>query len=116
MQKERLEMSVPIIFACLVVLVVWPGGRQLLQPFANILNQSTFVIIHVNGGGYVHRRNKAQTVLHSAALDDLLHLVSNVHHLAALSGFKDQILGVAFHTRLLAAGFVSGGADAQALS
>ena len=91
MQKKRLEMSVPVIFAGLVMLVVWPCRRQLFQPFPDVLNQSALMIIHINSSSDMHGRNKAQSVLYAAALDDLFHrsvmctisrrfLVSNVRY------------------------------------
>jgi hypothetical protein len=59
------------------------------------------MVVNVNGCGDVHGRDKAQAVSHSAARDNLLNLVGNMHHLAAFARLKNQIFGVAFHDKLL---------------
>ena len=66
------------------MLVIGAGGGKLLKPFADVLNQAAFVVVDVDGGGDVHGRDEAQAVADAAAVDDLLDLVGDVDHLAAL--------------------------------
>lgn len=40
---------------------------------------------------------KTQAVFDATAAHDLFHLISDVHHLVALFGFKDEIFGVCLH-------------------
>jgi tetratricopeptide (TPR) repeat protein len=55
------------------------------------------MIVHVDRSGNMHRRDKAQPVLHPAALHNLLYLLGDVHHLLPLARFKGQVLRVALH-------------------
>ncbi len=96
MQEKGLEVGVAIVLACAVVLVVRTRGRQLFQPFSDVLNKSAFEVVNVDGRGDVHRGDKTETVAHAAALNNLLYVIGDVDHLAALLGFKDEVLGVAF--------------------
>ena len=100
MQQQRLQMRVSIVLARLVMTVIGPRRRQLLQPLADILDQPALQIVHIDGRCNMHRRNKAQPILHPAAPHNLLHLIGDVHHLPPLPRFKNQILRVTFHLRL----------------
>ncbi len=99
--KQRLQMRVAVVFAGPVVLVVGPCRRQLFEPFADVLDEPAFEVVDVDRGRDVHGRDEAQAVFHAAALDNLLHLVGDVHHLAPLARFKDQILRVTLHPNSL---------------
>ncbi len=94
-QEQRLQVCIAIVFASLVMLVVRPRGSQFLKPLADVLDEAALVIIHIDGGGDMHRGDKAETVLDTAADDDLLDPVCDVNHLAALLRFKDKVLGIA---------------------
>lgn len=92
-------MRVAVVFAGLMVFVVGTSRSQFLQPLANIFDQAAFVIIHVDGCGDVHGRHEAEAVLYSAATHDLLDLIGDVHHFAALLRLEHKILRVALHTQ-----------------
>lgn len=104
MQEKRFEVSIAVILAGPVVLIIGSRWGKFLEPFADVLDQADFEVIHVNRGCDVHGRNEAQAVFYSAAFHNLLHLVGDVHHFLALARFKSQIFCVALHARLLAAG------------
>jgi len=90
-------MSIPVVFAGLVVLVVRLGRSKLLQPFPNVLNQAALVVIHIDGRGDMHWRYEAETILYAAALYNLFHLISDMNHLLALPRFKRQVFRMALH-------------------
>jgi chemotaxis protein MotA len=96
-QQQRLQVSIAIILTGLVMLVVRPRRRKLLQPLADVLDQPALQIVHVNGSGDVHRRDKAQPILHPAPAHNLFHLVGDVNHLFALPGFENKVFRVALH-------------------
>src|SRR5664279_3579030 len=93
-------MSITIVFAGLMVLVVGSRGCQLLEPLPNILDQPTLMIVHVDGGSNVHRRDEAQAILYTASLYDLLHFICDMHHFATFSGLEDHVFRVALHLSL----------------
>jgi hypothetical protein len=111
-QEQRLQVCIAILFSSLVMLVVGASGRKLLEPFADVLDEAALVIIHIDGGGDMHRGDKAETVLDTAAADDLLDPVSDVNHLAALLRFKDKVLGIALQFVPPGARAKQGGASA----
>jgi len=45
----------------------------------------------------MHRRDEAQAILDTTALDDLLNLLRDVDHFFAFARFKGQVLSMAFH-------------------
>jgi hypothetical protein len=92
-------VGVAIILAGLVMLVVRPCRRKLFQPLADVLDQPILQVVHVDGGGYVHGRDKAQPILHPAPPHHLFHLVGDVNHLLALFGFENKVFRVALHCR-----------------
>src|SRR5437868_9656016 len=55
MQQQTLEVRVAIVLTGLMVAVGLAKRRELLQPLVDILNQARFVIVHIDGGGNVHR-------------------------------------------------------------
>jgi tetratricopeptide (TPR) repeat protein len=58
------------------------------------------MIVHVHCRCDVHGRDETQAVFHAAALNNLLHLICDVDHLAALFGFEYEVLGVDLHNFL----------------
>ena len=81
-------MRVAIVFAGIVMLVVLPKRSQAFQPMINVLDQSALVIVDVDPGGDMHGRHQHHSLLHSAFLDGLLHLRSDVNIRPVCAGMK----------------------------
>jgi len=77
-QQQTFEVRIAIVFSGFVVAIVLAKRGEFLQPFVDILNQSRFVVVHVDGCGNVHRRYKGQAFLHSAFLHGSFYLGSDV--------------------------------------
>ncbi len=58
------------------------------------------MVVDVDGGGDVHGRDEAQASLTPLARRSS-PLRGDMHHFAALFGFKDQVFGVTLHKRIL---------------
>ena len=100
-QQQRFQVRVAVVFSSAVMLVVRPRRGKLFQPLADVFNEPALMVVDVNSRSDVHGRDKAQAVSDSAARDNLLHFVGDVHHLAPLARFKNQIFSVTFHEMLL---------------
>jgi len=96
-KQQGLQMRVSVVLAGLVVFVVGPLGRQFFKPFADVLDESALMVVHIDCGGDMHGRYKAQSVFDAAPLHHLLDLFGDVDHLLAFARFEDQVLGVALH-------------------
>src|SRR6185312_8856241 len=81
--------------------IVRAEGRQLLEPAVDIVNQSFFVVVDVNPGGYVHGGNQHQAIADPTGTHNLFHLRSNVHVLAMLFRIETQIVSMEFHDSVL---------------
>jgi hypothetical protein len=96
-KQERLQMRVAVVLAGLMVFVVGPLGRQLLEPFADVFDEPALMVVHVDCGGDVHGRYETQSIFDPATPHDLFDLFGNVDHLLPPARFEDQVLGVALH-------------------
>lgn len=90
-------MSIPVVFSCLVMLVICPRRGQFLKPFHNVFDQAIFQIVDVDCGGDMHWRHKTQAVLNPAPSDNLLHKRSDVYNFSPLLRMHVQIFRVCLH-------------------
>lgn len=102
-QKQTLEVRVPVILTSLMVAIVFAKGRELLQPLVDVLNQPGFVVVHVDSGGDVHRRDERQPLFHSALPHGCFHLRSDVDVVSMLLRIEFQVLSMTLHETSIAA-------------
>jgi hypothetical protein len=80
-----------------MMLIVVAKWRQFLQPLIDVLDQSRLIVVHINSGSDVHRRNQHHTFLDATLFQDRFNLRSDVDVVAVFAGVKLQIFGVEFH-------------------
>ena len=78
MNEQGLQVRIPVVFAGVVMFVVFAEGCQLLQPLIDVFDQPTLVVIHIDAGRDVHGRNQHHAFLDAALAQDLLHLGRDV--------------------------------------
>lgn len=100
-QQKSLQVSVGIVFAGLVVTVLGPRGCQLFKPLADVLDQATFVIVHIDRRCDVHRRDKAKAVLHATRAHGGFDLRRNVHHFPLARRVEPEVLRVGLHALII---------------
>src|SRR5687767_2018163 len=113
MDEQVLQMSVPVVFAPAMVPVIarvgtegfaqlgggtrpaW--GRELVQPFQDVVLQARFVVVDPHSGGDVHGRHESHPLFDAALVDGLLDVLSDTHELSPFGGIESLVDGVALH-------------------
>jgi len=90
-------VGVGIVLSGLVVLVAGVAGGEVLEPLADVVDESGLVVVDVDGGGDVHGRDEAEAVVDTGFADDGFNLGRDVDHLVAGFGFVGEVLGVDLH-------------------
>src|SRR5260370_33660189 len=62
MEQEVFEMGITIIFARLVMVIVWIFGRQFLHPLHDIAVEAGFLVVDDDRSSDVHSHSKRETV------------------------------------------------------
>lgn len=96
-QQQRFQMRIAIVLAGLMVFVVRTRRRKLFQPLQYVLNQALFQIVHVDGGGNMHRRHEAQPILNAAALDNRFNRWRDVDNFPPQWRLHHQIFRMYMH-------------------
>jgi hypothetical protein len=96
MNEQCLEMRIAVGFAGIVMVIILAKRSELFEPFVDVFDQAGFVVIHVNAGCNVHRRNQHHAFLDPTLLDDGFDLGRDVDVLAMLARVELQIFGVEF--------------------
>src|SRR5207248_5512074 len=55
---RALQMRVRVVLACLMMLVIEPRRRELLEPDLKIVDETALPVVDVYAGGDVHRRHE----------------------------------------------------------
>src|SRR5262245_61151062 len=92
------QMCVRVVFASLVVPVVEPRRRQLLEPRLKIVNQAVLPVVHIDTCGDVHGRHEHHAFLHAAFLNNLRDVVSDADKLLPLLRVEPEVLCVESHS------------------
>jgi len=90
-------MRIAVGFAGAMVFVVLVVRRELFEPRVDVVNQTVFVIVHVDAGGDVHGGDEDDAVLHAGLAQDLLDLRRDVDILAMLLRVEREVFGVRSH-------------------
>ena len=95
--EQRFQVGVSVVFAGLVVLVVFAEGSEFLQPLVDVLEQSAFVVVDVDSGGDVHGGDQDHPVFDAGLFEGVLDLRGQVDVGSPAFGVQSQVFGMAFH-------------------
>src|SRR5687768_12327900 len=95
------EVRIGVVFAGLMMAVIEPCRRELLQPDLKIVNESVLPVVDVDAGGDVHRRHQHHAFLDGAFLDNSSDFIGDADELLALFGVEPEIFGCCLHRTLL---------------
>jgi hypothetical protein len=96
-EQEVFEMGITIIFARLVMVIVWIFGRQFLHPLHDIAVEAGFLVVDDDRGSDVHGGDKGETIPDATLADDALYVIGDRNDFFAFFGVKGQVDGVGFH-------------------
>ena len=88
---RALQMRVGVVFSGLVMTVVKPGWRELLEPDLKVVKQSRFPVVHEDAGRDVHGGDEHRPFGDAALAHDARNLVSDADELLPLFGFEPQV-------------------------
>jgi hypothetical protein len=92
-------MRVAIVFAGLMVEIVFFEWSKLLQPLIDIVNQPALMVIYINPGSDVHGGDQSQAIAYAAGVNNFFHLRRYMNVLAMVLGVKGEIFSMKFHAR-----------------
>jgi hypothetical protein len=92
-----LNVSISIVFPCVIVAIYVVMRGDPLQETVIILQQSLFIVIDVHAGRDVHGVHQYKTLLNAALLDDLFHLRRDIDVGAAGLRFEPEFFAVGTH-------------------
>jgi hypothetical protein len=94
------QVGIGIVFTgAVMVVVVRIGieGGQLFEPDAEVMVQSTFIIVDEHAAGNVHAVDQRQAFFDATGLKSILHLMRDVHKAHLGGQIQGEVVGVGFH-------------------
>jgi len=96
MYEQALEVRVAVHLSGAMVAVVRTKRSHLFDPFVDIANETRLGIVHVDCGGDMHRRDKNESLLNTALVDDARNIVGYVYVISLIRRIEPEVFGGRF--------------------
>src|SRR5882672_4252191 len=95
---RALQVRVGVVFPGVMMPVIEAGGRQLLEPRLEVVDQALLPVVHVHARRDVHRRDEDRSLLHRALLHDGGHVIGDANEFLLLLRVEHQVVGEDRHS------------------